>query len=380
MDIENQPAPPTEPNTGPALSAPLHPACCGARSRRAAAALLALACLIGAAGRAEAADATAAPYVTVQAQAVTQALQAYGQVEPMAVVQVRAAAAGRLSGLRVVPGSVVKAGEVLARLGGPRMQALAVEREQALRSATAREQAALRAVQILRRQLAGQLATRQAVDAAQAESAAAAAAVRSAQAQWQEVRSLQTLQAPAAATVLAVQAADGEEMAPGQALVTLQPAGRLWVRASYYGADAALLHPGLTGRFQPAGSGPAVAVKVATVSSAISADGGLRVGLLPADPAAASGWINGQWGRITLDGSTTRRVMVPTQSLILDRGQWWVLLHTPAGDRPQQVVPGPAQGWQTAIVSGLAPGQQVVAVDAFLEYHRGIAAHYTPPD
>ncbi|ODV09306.1 MAG: hypothetical protein ABT20_11245 [Rubrivivax sp. SCN 70-15] len=353
---------------------------CVRAARRAVVALLAIGCLIGVAGPAGAADAVASPYVTVRQQAVTQALQAYGQVEPMAVVQVRVAAAGRVSGLRVVLGSVVKAGEVLARLGGARMDSLVVAREQALRSATAREDAARRALQIVRQQFAAQLATRQAVDAAQSELAAATAAVITADAQWQEIRSLQTVRAPTAGIVIAVQAADGEELASGQGIVTLQPAGKLWVRSAWYGADAGLLQLGMTGRFKPAGSAQAVQVKVAAISSAIATDGGLRVSLVPTGTAAAPGWINGQWGRVELDAPAIRMPMVPTQSLILDQGHWWVLLHTQAGNQPQQVVPGPTQGWQTAIASGLAPGQQVVAVDAFLEYHRGIAAHYTPPD
>ncbi|MDE2252974.1 MAG: HlyD family efflux transporter periplasmic adaptor subunit [Betaproteobacteria bacterium] len=352
----------------------------GGRRLQAAAVLLAFSCLIGATDTASAAGAMVKPYVTVRAKAVLHALQAYGQVEPIAVVQVRAAGEGTLSDMRVVPGSVVKAGEVLARIGGPRMQSLLIAREQALRSATAREDAANSALHIVRHQLAVQLATRQAVDAAQSDSAAARAAVRTASAQLQEIHSLQTVQAPAAGTVLAVQAADGEQLASGQSIVTLQPTGKLWVRAAYYGADVDLLHIGMTGRFQPSGYRQPVPVKVVALSSALASDGGLRIGLAPTTPGVPRWWINGQWGKLTLEGPTTQMVMVPTQSLILDRGHWWVLLHTPAGNKPQQVVPGPTHGWETAIASGLEPGQLVVATDAFLEYHRGIASHYTPPD
>ncbi|MDE1947248.1 MAG: HlyD family efflux transporter periplasmic adaptor subunit, partial [Burkholderiales bacterium] len=199
-------------------------------------------------------------------------------------------------------------------------------------------------------------------------------------AQAQALRSLQAVRAPVAATVLALQAADGEQIASGANILTLQPAGHLWLRAAYYGADAARLQLGMQGRFQGAGAGAAVAVRLAAITPALAADGGLRVHLLPTDPAAARGWTSGQWGRLTLDAPAAPMVMVPTQALILDRGRWWVLVHTPAGDEPRPVVPGPAQGWQTAIAAGLAAGEQVVAVDAFLAYHRDIAAHYAPPD
>lgn len=345
-----------------------------------AAALFVAGCMIGAAGPATAGDATVKAYVTVHAQAVSHELQAYGQVEPIAVVQVRAVDPGTLSGLRVVPGSEVRDGEVLARIGGPRMQSLLIAREQTLRSAKAREEAASRSLQIVRSQFAAQLATRQAVDAAQSDLAAARATVQTADAQWQEVRKLKTVRAPAAGTVLTVRAADGEQVAPGQGLVTLQPAGKLWIRAAYYGADAARLHVGMTGRFQPSGDGEALPVKVAAISPAMAADAGVHVGLVPKTPEAPRWWISGQWGKLTLEEATRRMVMVPTQALVLDRGHWWVLLHTRAGNKPQQVVPGPTQGWQTAIASGLQPGQQVVVTGAFLEYHRGIAHSYTPPD
>ncbi|OIQ74761.1 hypothetical protein GALL_435820 [mine drainage metagenome] len=134
------------------------------------------------------------------------------------------------------------------------------------------------------------------------------------------------------------------------------------------------------GRFQPAQGVGAIAVKVAAIGPAVAADGGVPIGLLPAGGGAPPRWISGQWGRLTVSEPTRPMVMVPTSALILDRGRWWVLLHTPRGDTPQAVVPGPARGWQTAIDAGLRPGQQVVVTDAFLEFHRGIARAYTPPD
>ena len=72
--------------------------------------------------------------------------------------------------------------------------------------------------------------------------------------------------------------------------------------------------------------------------------------------------------------------MIPTRALILDRGEWWVLLHTDRGNHPQAVVPGPARGWRTFIKRGLQPGAQVVVENAYLEFHSGISRHYQPPD
>jgi RND family efflux transporter MFP subunit len=317
-------------------------------------------------------------YVTVQERSVPQTLPAYGQVEPVATVRLRAVEAGTLSGLHMVPGSAVRAGEVVARIAGPRMRVLLIAREQQAQAAQAREAAAAKALATELRQFDAQLATRQAVDVARAALAAAHAAARTADAALQEARSLRTVRAPVAGTILAVQAANGEQIGAGEAIATLQPAGRLWLRAQIYGTDAARLHVGMTGQFTPSGDGAAANVKVVAIAPALAADGGVRIGLLPT--TAQPWWVNGQWGSLLLDGPARRVVRVPTQALILDRGHWWVLVHTTAGDQPRQVVPGPAQGWWTAIASGLSAGQQVVVTDAFLDYHRGIAAHYTPPD
>ncbi len=298
----------------------------------------------------------------------------------MVVIQVRAVNLGTVNGLSVVPGSVVTAGQVLARIGGPRMQSLLIIREQSLQSARAREDSATRALDIVRHQCSAQLATHQAVDAAQSELAAAHAAVQTADAQLHEAKDLQTVRAPAAGTVVAVQAANGESTTADETLITLQPADKLWIRATYYGADAASVRVGMTGRFQPSGDGKAITVKVAAIAPGLAADSGLSVGLLPTHAEPTAGWMNGQWGTVILEGVSRRMIAVPTDALVLDRGKWWVLVRTPQGDRPQQVIPGPSRGWQTWIESGLEPGQQIVTQDAFLEYHRSIAQSYRPPD
>ncbi len=335
---------------------------------------------LSAAGAARAADPSRPAVVTVQPEAFSPQLSAYGQIVPTATVKVRVVDAGVLRDLRVLPGSVVSAGEVLARLGGTRMQSLLTQRETSARSAQARLDTARRALAIARRQLAAQLSTRQAVDAAASELAAAQAARQNAQAQLNEVRDLAVFKAPMAGAVVSVQAANAEEVMPGQTILTLQPAGKLWIRAEYFGVAAGAVHVGMSGRFEPAGGGGAVQVKVTTVGASLDADGGTQVGLSPAQTTDAAHWMSGQWGTVTLDGAPQAMLAVPTAALILDRGNWWVMVRTAHADQPRQVVPGPTRGWQTWIASGLRPGEQVVAQDAFLEYHRGIAHAYQPPD
>lgn len=304
-------------------------------------------------------------------------LTAYGQVEPTSIVRIRAVDAGTISHLDLLPGSVVTAGEVVARIGGTRMQSLLTSRTAAVQSASARLDAARKALVIARRQLAAQLGTRQQVDAAASELEAAHAALLTAQAQLGEAREFQALVTPIAGTVLDVHAANGEQASSGQTILTVTPQGHLWVRADYYGAAGASIHPGMTGRFIPEGGGQSVAVKVATVGAGAESDGARRIGLMSVGQAA---WIAGQWGTVVLDAARRPMVAIPTTALILDRSAWWVLVHTAHGDQPRKVVPGPALGWETLITSGLQPGDQVVTQNAFLEFHRGIAASYTPPN
>ena len=83
-----------------------------------------------------------------------------------------------------------------------------------------------------------------------------------------------------AGEVLAVDVADGEQVGAGELILALQT-GRPWLKATYYGADALAIHPGMTGRFRPA-SGAAVPVRVRTVSAALGSDDGEQVGLFPA--------------------------------------------------------------------------------------------------
>ena len=307
--------------------------------------------------------------LTVRAQPVTETFRAYGQIQPVAVIQVSAVEAGVVSRL-VLPGERVTAGQVLAVLGGAQAQSLLAQRRSTLRAASVQLAAD-------RRKLTGHLVTRQTV-------AADEAAFETARGELQVALETLTLRAPADGQVIGVDTADGAQVAAGQLILTLQTS-RPWLQATYYGPEALAIHPGMTGRFQPA-AGDAIPVRVKTVSQALGADGGEQVGLFPVsplgrDPAApAESWRSGQWGTVTLLGATRQMIAVPTRALILDRAHWWVLVRTPRGDRQQQVVPGPTSGWMTYISQGLSPGDQVVVENAYLEFHRGISQRYAPPD
>lgn len=316
--------------------------------------------------------------VTVQAQTVTNQFEAYAQVEPVALLPVRAAEAGIVTGLEIIPGATVQAGQKLAELGGPEIQALLAQDDAAVSSARTNLLGAQKSLAIEQQQFASHLATRQMVLQAEGAVAQAQAAVDTAQAQLRALQQTTALTAPADGSVLALNATDGERVNAGETILTLQPANKLWLRAACYGADAAAIRVGMTGQFARAGGGQPNPVKVCAVFGALNPDGGESIGLVAA--TASPGWLNGESGTVTLNGPVHSLVVVPTRALILDQGQWWVLVHTDRGNRPQAVTPGPVRGWRTFIERGLAPGAEVVVENAYLEFHSSISKNYQPPD
>lgn len=331
------------------------------------------------------ADAQATPgqpansgYVTAQLGAVTPELDAYGQVEPIAAVPVSAAQTGLVAGLKVFPGMHVRAGQELAHLKGPEITSLLLQSQADVRSAQAQVDATRKSLAIQKLQLAAHLSTRQVVHQAESAAAQAQTSFDNAEARLRAARQMMTLSAPANATVLTLNAADGTLVSAGQPIVTLQTANQLWLKASYYGADLGAIRIGMTGRFSPADSDETIPVKVSAVFGSMMTGGGESIALVSTDPK--SRWINGEFGKVTLHPPQRKLVAVPTRALILDQGKWWVMVHTAKGDRPQEVVPGPARGWQTFLEQGLNPGTEIEVENAYLLYNRSISKNFQLPD
>lgn len=316
--------------------------------------------------------------VVARAGTVTPRLEAYGEVVPITVLPVTASEPGVVAGLRILPGMHVRAGEELAVLQGPEIRAMLSQGEADVRSARAQLTASQKSLAILQQQLISHLTTRQAIH--QAESAVAQTQTNfdNAQSHLNAVRQMMTLTAPANATVLAVNASNGELVGTGQPILTLQTADRLWLKAAYYGAGAAKIRVGMAGVFDPADGGDPIPVRVHSIVGPLTAGGAESVAMMPATPRFR--WMNGEFGTVTLSLPGRSLVAVPTRSLILDQGKWYVLVRTAHGDHPQAVVPGPAQGWETFLQGGLKPGAEVVVENAYLLFHRSIAQRYQPPD
>ena len=327
---------------------------------------------------ATAAQSTDKDWVSVQLQTLTPHLEAYGQVEPISLLPINAAQAGVIADLHVLPGASVHAGQVLAHLNGPNLRSLQMQSEADLRSAQSQLSTAQRSLAIQQQQLQSHLSTREAVHQAESSIAQAQTAVDNAHSRLAAVRQMETLSAPTDAIVLALNTANGEWVNTGQTMVTLQPSRSLWVRATFFGSDLQAVRVGMTGRFQPADGTSAIPVKVTAVFGPVTAGSGESVAVVPLHQQ--SPWLNGEAGMVTLDAPESRLVAVPTRALIMHQGSWWVMVHTPQGDRPQAVVPGPAEGWNTFIESGLASGAQVVVNNAYLLFHSSIAEQYQIPD
>lgn len=316
--------------------------------------------------------------ITATRVSITPHLRAYAQVEPIATVPINAPQAGILKNLTVVPGTRVRAGQILAHLTGPTIQNLLRQDRANLRNAREQLNAAEKSLAIQQQQLHAHLSTRQAVQQAASAVAKAQAALDNAQSQLSATRRMTTIVAPASGIVLALNSSSGELVAANQSILTLQPSQALWLRATYYGANLGAIHAGLTGTFHPSDGSPAIPVRVQATSGAINTNGGESVFLAPLH--AAPHWLAGTFGSIALNLPAQNMIAVPTRALILSHGKWWVMVHTPRDNRPRQVTPGPSHGFDTCISSGLAPGAQIIVNNAYLLFHSSIDEHYQIPD
>lgn len=316
--------------------------------------------------------------VAARAERAAETLSAFARVEPIALLRLKALSPGVVARLNVRPGDRVVEGERLGSLEGPEIEALLAQRRGSETAAQAALAAARKSLDAARQNESAHLATRAAVARREASVVRAQADLTAARARLAAARAALELRAPVAGTVLALAVADGEHVARGQTVLTLQPASGLWLKAAFYGRAASELRVGMRGSFTPADGGSEIAVRVRSVFGALRPDGAREAGLVSTGKPAA--WLNGEAGSVSLEGPAKTYAAVPTRALILDRGRWWVLVRGPRRDERRRVKPGPSRGDWTLIEHGIEPGAQVVVENAYLEFHRGVARRYQPPD
>ncbi|TAL99035.1 MAG: HlyD family efflux transporter periplasmic adaptor subunit [Paraburkholderia sp.] len=308
---------------------------------------------------------------------VVATISATAHVQAASNTVLSAPVAGIVSGLRVLPGETVRPGQTVAHLTGPTVSTDSARLAADLESARIRVSAATQAAAIEQQKLDEQLSTRDAVvrmraelDTARQQLAAAQSAIRS------YTRSI-AIGVPEPGVVTAVNAADGQYVSAGQALVTVAPSRGLHVVANFYGNDASLVTGGMQGVFLAEGADAPINVVVQRVSWSVTAPGQLEVWL---NAAPGRALVTGTVGTVSLTTSDDKRLAIPSTALVLDGGQWWVLVRDKSGNHRRRVVPGLSdRGW-TSIVQGLSQDERVVVQDAYLLFHQDFAVRYQQAD
>lgn len=328
--------------------------------------------LAGAAGLAL--QACAAPVVQpARAVSFRPELRAWARVEDVAPLELRMPLPATILRLDASPGQVIEAGTRLAQLGGARLTGeIAKARAQLLAARQALASARRSAAAAERNYPA--LIDRRSLEAARSDLAAAEGRVATAEAASQALEAQTAMTSPVAAVVAKVHAAVGSDLPAGAAVVTLQPRGRLWLRAEMFGPEPP---PASEARFISPDH-PAVALRLVDELPARAADGAHVLNFAPIDPEP--GWQAGETGEVVVAEPWQAAVAVPTAALILDAGSWYVLADRQGTLAAQRVVPGPTQGDDVVVLQGLAPGTPVVVRQAYALYHRDVASRYTPPD
>ncbi len=339
-------------------------------------ALCCLLCLAGSAAPLSSLAAAARNWVPVRSTRCAQAVTGFAVVEPPAPATVAAVTAGIVSGLTALPGDRVTRGETLATLTGPEVSAARAQASAAVIEARAAVQAARATLAADHAKLPERLVTQQDVAQAEANLAAASAKVDLSRADRARLQQSLSIAAPVAGTVQSVPVGSGSRVAPGETILTIQPAAGRFLSATLYGRTVFRIGIGATGHFAPATAAAPDKVAVTGVHSQSVADGGVALTL----SFAGSPPPPGTFGRLDFSLPFQSLPAVPSRALILDRGKWWVVVHRAGGDHPVEVVPGPVSRDSTCIEHGLTVGEQVVTVDPYLAYNRGIAAQYQPPD
>lgn len=304
----------------------------------------------------------------------------FARVVSSSPTHVTAGLNGRLVDLKVKPGDTVSAGQEIARIAGPAVQARIQAANHRVQRDRARVRSASSLLRIARREQHRQLATQGDLLQAEARLSEARSDLAIDRAERMGLASGSRLNAPFAGTVTALRAAGGDYVTAGQVLIELAPSTGLRLSARVYGNDARLIEPGRTGHFQDDDGAGIVPVKVISKAPDPKSPGVRRLYLAPLSPSQPAPWSLGDSGTLTLDAQAPALPSVPTAALIMDRGHWWVMLKTPSGARAVRVTPVARANGRAWISQGLYAGQRVQLGGAYQDFHRDFAKHYANPD
>ncbi len=166
-----------------------------------------------------------------------------------------------------------------------------------------------------------------------------------------------TLTATGAGTVLDVQAAPGQRIESGTAIVRLARIGALAVEIQASGELAARLRQGDRVMID----GCTTAARIASIQPQVNADN--QTVRIRADLDGAQRCLRvNQYVRVRVAsgaGSDPNRIEVPGAAIVRHQGQAWIFLRTADGFMPRVVALGNAGGDRVSVLSGVAPGDEI---------------------
>lgn len=307
-----------------------------------------------------AAAAPQVPVVTLASQAVSTGYEVDGVVEAVRQATVSAQASGRVVSLKVKVGDRVRAGQVLATIddrdtqtGVSRSQAQVAQAEAELAQALAQVQR----TRDLRRQ---GFVSQAALDAAETQYRAAAAAREGAGAGAQQARLAQSftqVTAPFDGHVLETLAQAGDLAVPGKPVAVVYAPQPLRVAVQVPASMAAQVRSARRAELQTAQAWVPV-----TSQQGVGAADPVSQTLtwkLDVPDAAASQMLPGQQARVRFVGGQAQRMVVP-ETAVLRRGELTgVYVVSDKGFVLKAVRLGPSHGDRVEVLAGLKAGDQV---------------------
>lgn len=311
-------------------------------------------------------------------------LSATAVVTSVPELSIIARAEGELADVHLLPGMPVKAGDVLARLGGPARNAAIQKTRGDVDRATANLKLARDLVEGMGKTPEGLVTTAQR-QTAQNGAATAAIDLDSAKNALNLLIAQGEILAPVDGIITAALASDGQHVALDAPIAKLQPQATLWLEASFWGEEAGTLSVGMRGIFAPGDGSPPVEVQLSRIISPQRPDGSViaacsvyssKASTRPANPSLRLG----ESGTLILSSKSRRGVEVPTTALVMSAGKWWVVVISGNDEKPRQIEVGEEDGPYTVIRSGLSAGESVVAAEAYLHFNRDFTKQYQHSD
>lgn len=326
--------------------------------------------------------------VLTQAVVRSEPISGLGRVIPTAILMLRANLAGQIQNSTLALGQIVSADEIVGYLGGPILNAQIEQAKARLAQETARVKAASREVDIDQKTLKYQLSTRKTLLHAELALGLANADRDSAQSALNTLQQERVLRAPTHGVVTRLEQINGSRVQAGMAIAQIEPIDDLRLRADFYSTQAAdvfsQILPGMRGWFTPLGSHRKITVQVDSVLPLDAYDGALPVifqpVITPNTTLIPGEWQSGVMGTVVLNGTSQTVIPIPTRALILERGQWWVLIRKQGSWQRQAVEIGTSHGETTDVIKGLSSDERVLVDQAYLEFHRDFSLRYQQPD